>query len=486
MSKHIFMASFIFLVLVHNSWSQNTPSGDPVPGSLSWSQQDSRADQQDADSRGQADATENTSAGVPISGAEQIGPYLSTRDNSLQPTFSFSQRADSNPSSFGTSSRWALASTIGASLDLKRKGRWNEFDAKYQGMGLFYETRSGLNSVPRNSSFQDLFISQRLNWRHWSLLIGDQMSFSPDADFGFGGLGGFGIGGPLSNFDAGFNPGFVPNQTVLTPRSSRISNAALTQIEYRPTHRSSITATGSYGLLHFFKTGAIDGNQINAQSGYNYFINPHNTVGFDYAFSSFRFPGQKVETNALDLNYSHRILDRLSWQIGGGPEFVTLTAVSSHDVFVFFNGQLIRFVGVSRTTNSSVFGRGFTSLSYAWPTTTATLRLRREVTGGSGVLAGAKSTIAELAISRILTQRWNGSINLGYSQNVSLSVKQRFNTIYLGAAVHRSLGHSAGFFFNYTLERQNNKLFCTGCDEKLLRHVIGIGYDWAPRPMRVP
>ena len=54
------------------------------------------------------------------------------------------------------------------------------------------------------------------------------------------------------------NPSFNANQTLYTGRGSRISNSAMTQLQYSASARSSFTFGASYGLLRFLDAGLIE------------------------------------------------------------------------------------------------------------------------------------------------------------------------------------------------------------------------------------
>src|SRR6202030_3866427 len=136
-----------------------------------------------------------------------------------------------------------------------------------------------------NSAVQDLQFSYDYKWQRWSLLVGDEGNYLSESPFGFGGVGGLaflggiaesGLGGPF------FNSILTPNQTIPTIIVPRVSNTAVSQIEYTVSPRSTWTASGSFGTLNFLGVGFIDSNQGQFQSGYNYLLNPESSVTVIY------------------------------------------------------------------------------------------------------------------------------------------------------------------------------------------------------------
>ncbi len=190
---------------------------------------------------------------------------------------------------------------------------------------LVHYTGGALLSSYLNSAIQDLEVSYNFRWQRWSLLMGDQASYFSESSFGFGGVGGL----EFLNGNYQFAPGGLllsaslsPNQTIPTIIVPRLSNTAVSQIEYTLSPRSSVTASGSFGMLNFLGAGYI--NSINGlfQTGYNYLLNPQSSIAVIYRFDAFRFTNlpQGIEDQVLEFGYGRYVTGRLSLRLATGPE----------------------------------------------------------------------------------------------------------------------------------------------------------------------
>ena len=153
-------------------------------------------------------------------------------------------------------------------LDLNRASERSDLLLHYTGGGMF--------STYLNSAVQELEFTYGFKWQRWSLLVGDDVSFLSESPFGFGGIGALDLLSPDSPFGPG---GFLssilgPNQTIPTIMVPRLSNTAVTQIEYKVSPRSSWTAAGSYGTLDFLGARYINSAETLFQTGYNYSVSP--------------------------------------------------------------------------------------------------------------------------------------------------------------------------------------------------------------------
>jgi hypothetical protein len=265
----------------------------------------------------------------------------------------------------------------------------------------------------------------------------------------------------------------------------RLSNTAAGQIEYRLGPRSSLTASASYGMLRFLggaapatATGLIDSNQWSLGTGYNRRLSGHDTFGLQYSYMRFGFPQQPSgsEVHNFTLMYSHRIGGRMTLEAHGGPELLQMGGLSS-----------LGAAAAGLQPTSWLYTAGG-SLLYHQRRNDLQFSANHSVTGGSGVLQGASTTVFQGSISRQIHRAWNASLSGGYSQNQALTnTAQNYNSAFGGARISRSVSHSANAFLSYNAQQQDATfLGCVGttCGNRL-RHIITIGFDWHARPIPI-
>ena len=122
---------------------------------------------------------------------------------------------------------------------------------------------------------------------------------------------------------------FLPGETIETGNVLRYRNSVLGQAEYSFSRRSAFTFSGSYGILHFADAGYVNSHMLNAQAGYDYLLDPTNSIAvlasygkIDYSFLPVGASSNVTSstTNYLAaLAYGRKITGRLAFQAGGGP-----------------------------------------------------------------------------------------------------------------------------------------------------------------------
>jgi hypothetical protein len=124
------------------------------------------------------------------------------------------------------------------------------------------------------------------------------------------------------------------------------------------------------------------------------------------------------------------------------------------------------------------------------------LSYSRYNSSGSGLFAGATSDLVRLTASRTLGRHYDLSTDVGYTRNSRIlpsviSVPgATYNYWYAGGAVHRQFGRDFDGFVSYQFNRLGfDQTFCTvgvnACSSNSQRHVLIIGLDWHPRPIRL-
>src|SRR5262249_17915328 len=155
-------------------------------------------------------------------------------------------------------------------------------------------------------------------------VLRDDLSVSPESSFG----GLFtGVPGSLeSPILPGLDPSIPPSETILTGRTNRINNTTLAEIDYSLSRRSSLTFSGSYGLLHFQEPGFLGRRTVNGRMGYNYALSAKNSLGFIYDFTETHFTGtiQAVTSHSTQLAFGRKVTGRLAFELSAGPELILL------------------------------------------------------------------------------------------------------------------------------------------------------------------
>ena len=425
----------------------------------------------------------------PISGLDQpsLEPNIQPRSMLLGGV----EASESLDSNIGSDARPALHSVTRGlgGLTMQRLWRRYQLAAAYVG-GVGYYNRAGIGV----KQIQELQAQQSVLWRTGQLTMRDSFSYLPEGSFGYGsygGAGGFqlGLGGLGQGMGGMMGSGFGGHYGVLGSQqlgslgqAPRITNVALVDVVQGLSPRSSVTAAGSFGLVHFTDSteGFINSRQAGAQAGYSYQLSKKNQIAFSYGFQSFHFPAEvgsdDVTAHVVQAMYGHRVSGRMDLIVGAGPQWTMI-----HDP-LFGN-----------TNRLSVAGRF--SLRYRFHDFGSSLSFERYDTSGSGFFAGAQSNIARLTLERKLGRRYTANASLGFAHNQRLQssllgvAATSYNIGYAGLALRRQFGYNWGAFLAY---QWTDQIFdtCpiagqTNCNRISVRHVLTLGVDWHFRPIRI-
>lgn len=414
----------------------------------------------------------------PLSGALEVTLGKVSRAHSfLLPSFQFSQALDTNGFGSPTSSQRAWLSNLMGRIALQRNWSRYQLMADYVGGGFVSPAHSELNGA-----IHQFGLAQTIKGERWELLLADQLSALPKSFFGVAGFGGFGdsslaLGGDFVSPFPGLNPILLPNQTALTGRTGRISNTVLGQVTYDISPRSSVTVSGSYGILHAREPGFVNSNNTMIRTGYNYALTRRDSLAVIYEFGMLRFSGvnTKLNNHVVRLSYGRQITDRLALQAAAGP-------------------QLATFRNPLRGPTAQLFWSAQGSLLYRFPKTYLDVSYLGYISGGGGVLFGAETHTARMTVGRQLSKTWSGSVSLGYARYGSLRqttvvTPSRGFDFWSGSVdLSRNLGRYTKVHFSYSLQRHGfGTPVCTAgsCGTNLVRHQIWIGFSWNFRPIGI-
>jgi hypothetical protein len=310
------------------------------------------------------------------------------------------------------------------------------------------------------------------------LLFDNETQYSQGSNFGATGMEGLGSvitttsqWGGIGNIQlesTALQPDLVPNQSILTLRSGRLSNTILGEADYRPDELYTFTVTGFYGLLHFTEGGLIDTSQEGIIFGANRALSPTDSIAFEYGFSNFTFSGtsQSLKNNYVGLLYGRRLTGQIAVSAGAGPQYIS-----------------------DQNSNSSTSHLGWQARgTLDWQMRRFGLHTAviRNLTGGSGVLFGAYTNSVQGGLSYGLLRNWDSNLTFGYSRNTAINSPLRYDTQFIGASATRHVGRNRDIFFSYNLQNQTS----SGCAQSTcavngVRHVFGVGLSWGHQPVGI-
>ena len=399
--------------------------------------------------------------------------------NIFDPAISVSQLGQAVP---GNSGQTVLAgvSVVSGSLNFNRTWSQYHFSTIYNGgetFNLGYGVASNFfGATSPHYQFHNLSVTQEADWARWHILLRDDFTASPGAAFTGQGMGGPGLSAQFSSLlGASLNSlasGFVPSETVNTGPAMRYRNGVLGQAEYSFSRRSAFTFSGSYGLLHFTGPGYISSSLFNVQAGYDYLLDPSNSIAIlgSYGKTDYTGTGSSTSDYVGALAYGRKITTRLAFQGAAGPQEILSAAPGGvgnfHLLFASVNSAL-----------SYERRRGGVSFNFV-----------RGLSGGSGVYLGATSNTFSSTAHYQFTRFWTGSVTGGYALNNSLAAAgaktTQFDNWFIGTNLGRRVGTHAQINFNYGASRQNSPAICpvASCGGTGLQQTFGMTVNWHLRP----
>jgi hypothetical protein len=202
-------------------------------------------------------------------------------------------------------------------------------------------------------------------------------------------------------------------------------------------------------------------------------LNQSDSVTVSYRHSRFSFGSglQKANSNAIQIGYGRYLTRRMRLSLSAGPDlqhFSSSTAVPDSR----------RLTWSART-----------ALDYAFRRSGVTIGYSHYLSGGSGVLAGARTHFVDANYWYQISQKWTGRFVAGYSRNSSASdplSSNRFRGVTGGVTLERPLGRYASLALNYNVYYQQSALpFCIDgrCGLSNTRHAIGATFRFGSPPL---
>lgn len=390
----------------------------------------------------------------PLSGAQNLSPGIpESSKNVLNASLGVQQRLDATTAA--SSYRWYSENNVMGTLLWNRTWRRNSLLLHYDGGTL-------LTGDTSFYSIQTFDISQLFSFGRWSLKLSDQASYAPESTYGLPGLE------FLSGSFFGTNPTLLPNQTVFTGQTSRVSNGSIGELGYAISRRASLTATGSYSLLRYTASSLFDNTQAGGSLGYDYALTPRTRVALTYGYQQlgFNLLNGKLDINSATLGYAHQILGRFSLQLEAGA-------------------QLAKSFGPLSPSRNSVLPEGHFVMTSVWRRTQFSLTASKAVVPGAGLSVATHTTTAALSAQRSLSRTWTSTINVGYAANSLIGFDYNFKSGFAEANLEKAMGQHVRLSLLYNFQKQAGDTVCSFslCAEQFLRHSVGVGVKWQFRPV---
>ena len=303
------------------------------------------------------------------------------------------------------------------------------------------------------STFWNVAASQGYVTRHWVFNISDSFSFLPQSPTtGLSGIAGVGDLGafPVQGRSAG------PAGGILSVSGDRISNGLGGSVERQIAASTSISGSGSWGVLHFLgdnQDGGLDSTQVSGVVAVNQRLDARSSVSVNAVYSTYYYTGAgsgpdepDFATKGINLSYQRVLSRSLSASVSVGSQWVSSS-----------NSALI-----PSALNVAVNA----GLSYGYHNTHASVSYTRGVNNGSGVLPGALSDGVAGSVGQTFGRNWVASLSAAYTHTSGLTqitngtslvpTKEVFDTVYGGVQVTRRISTHFSGYASYTVQNQTN------------------------------
>jgi outer membrane protein W len=388
----------------------------------------------------------------------------------LQFGFNASESADSNPTGVTSGYSTLAMTSVSGDVTLQKVGRRSDLTLGVTAGGIIYDTNSSYDAAMAGLNFGD-----SIQFRRWTLVLGDQLYFLPETPFGFYGglLGGLGFGslGGLATP----TPLEGPTSSILSLQNQQLNESAQVQANYSLSARSTWTVNAGYNIVDYTHGGFLPASSYSVGTGYNYQLGQRDTIGVGFTYTVFDYG---VGTNSMDsyaetLSYGHRFTDRLAVELsGGGDEYEYASPTQS-----------------SRLSQLTYVASG--ALSYQWHQTHLQLSGSRNSFGGAGYLYGGILDVAQASAARPITRFWVLSGAVGYSLasglNQTPTAGGSYQSLYGVVSASRKFSPNVSLFFQGFVAHQavSGSLCVTGinCAAPFNQYMASVGVQWNFRPI---
>ncbi|MGA7829836.1 MAG: hypothetical protein WCA21_02625 [Terracidiphilus sp.] len=355
----------------------------------------------------------------------------------------------------------AESSTLSGDASYQNANPVRPFSLTYVG-GRMWNNSGGSYGL---GYFQHLLVSQGILKRHWSLNLSNDVSLMPEAPItGFAGIPG--VSGPPSV------PG-QPSQQILTLNTRSVDNMSTVNFTRSIDHATSLSATGSYGILRFPDGNGLQVNQLLITPQIIRRLNALNSIFCSYSLSRFSYPGYAVDTDTQSFPCGYlRIWNRrFSTSISAGPERVSTSG------------------GTATPPTIGLFLSA--GVNYQQRSTSAALSYTQTTTGNGGALIafGSRNHDVNANFSRQFGKNLTISAFGAYMRTqalieigaLNLNLGGVTNSKFGGASASRPLGRYLNINASYTAVQQSSSATLLSNAILGLSQTVSFGIGYTPR-----
>lgn len=396
----------------------------------------------------------------PLSGVQDYD--LGTRTeklNTLSPSLSISESYGTNPGLIVDATNkttWGSVTNLGGALRLAKGNGPKLFTLDYRGTGQINSYDSD-----RNTQIHALNFVGQVQSGRWTYVVGDDLSYQPNAYGAYNSLLYPGVGSSISGSD--IQPGVTTGNGILSSTGSKqFTSATFGQVNYQLSRKSEITFNGTFNLLNYIEGPYLDTRQYTGTVAYDHRFR-RDTLGVSYSYSKLTYSGvdEDFDVNTVHLTYGRRIIGRYSIMLGIGPSFqrTNFTTGSVNNVYVSGEATL-RYAGTWAAT----------SISYM-----------RSVTGGSGIVTGAMTDSIAASLDKKLSRNVSMNLGGGYTYNTGHTSTSEFKNFYVSGGISRQVGRYVIVALGYRGQQQ----FGNATYEEIRSHAAVASLIWNLKPIRL-
>ena len=402
------------------------------------------------------------------------GPSLPLIDGNLQYAVTGSEIFQGE--AYGQSGFGATTNMSG-DVEYLSPSQVHPFTLLYAG-GVLFSTYAGQGV----SGYQSLSVSQGLVGRGWAIGVSDSMSLLPQSPTtGLSGIPGVGDLGLQSTTDP-----LVPAQYVLTNYGRRIMNNLSGNVERQLTNRTSLSGTGSYGILRFLGDDpqGLNSTQVGGSAGFNHLLNRRSSYGAGVQYSSFTYTSNPTSFNSfgVNLHYTRQLSKTIGLQVSAGPQWVS----GFEAVPVTSPGLPTTGFSIIEPVPSRLGVQTSVGLSIARKTVNFGVNYNHGVNSGSGVQTGAISDSFSASGARAYGKMWATTASFAYTRTAGLVDNNISSTVFGGLQVSRRLTNTLSGFASYTgVNQLANPTLASRNAFSGFTQSFSIGITFAPRMTRL-
>ena len=204
-----------------------------------------------------------------------------------------------------------------------------------------------------------------------------------------------------------------PNQSVIAPYASQLTNSGNVGITYQFAANAMIGGSGNFTNLHYLNPeqapGLFDSSSQGGAAFYAYRISKVHYIGATYQYQrllSYPAPGTNVtQTHSALFLYTLYVSPRFSISVFGGPQYADIGRQ-------FANG-----VSLPLPASQSWHPQAGGSLSWQGHLSSAAVSYSHMISGGGGLVGAVKTDTANAFLWQQLTRSLSGSVSGVYAQN---------------------------------------------------------------------